>query len=72
MFMFKFIWVNQSSSPLKISQSINVEWRTRDRNDKHFVWWKQRKLWLFDNARNVLIKKNKDMGSEKYISTRFR
>ena len=48
------------------NQPINVEWRTCDRNSK------QEKLWSFDKARNVLIEKNEDMGSEKYISTRYR
>ena len=33
--------------------------------------WKQEKLWSFDKASNVLIEKNRDMGSEKYISSRF-
>ena len=36
-----------------------------------FFKWKQEKLWSFDKAKNVLIKKNKHMGSEKYVSTRF-
>ena len=48
------------------NQPINVEWHTCDRNSK------QEKLWSFDKARNVLIEKNEDMGSEKYISTRYR
>ena len=48
------------------NQPINVEWRTCDRNSK------QEKLCSFDKARNVLIEKNEDMGSEKYISTRYR
>ena len=35
---------------------------------------KQEKLWSFDKAKNVVVKKKlkkKDMGREKYISTRF-
>ena len=63
----------------KISQSINVEWHTCDRDGKQFFQWKQEKLWSFEKARNVLIKKQKNkkqkkkkMSSEKYISTRFR
>ena len=48
-------------SPSKISQSINFESRTCDRNDKQFFQSKQEKLWLFDKARNVLIEKNIDL-----------
>ena len=68
----QFKRANQSCSPSIISQSINVEWRTCDRNGKHVFWWKQEKLRLFDKAKNVLIEKNKDMVSEKYIFTRVR
>ena len=32
----KFKRTNESSSPLKISQSINFEWRSCDRNGKQF------------------------------------
>ena len=31
----------------------------------------KKRLWSFDKTRNVLIEKNRDMGSEKYISTRL-
>ena len=67
---------NQSCSSSIISQSINVEWRTCDRNGKQFFqWnmfhdWKQEKLWSFDKLRNVLVEKY-DMGSEKHILLNF-
>ena len=48
---------NQSYWSSKISQSINVERRTWDRNGKQFFQWKQEKVWSFNKARNVLIKK---------------
>ena len=32
----KFKWTNHSCSSSKISRSINVEWRTCDRNGKQF------------------------------------
>ena len=48
---------NQSCSPSTISQSLNVEWRTSDRNCKQFIWWKQEKSWSFDKTRNSLIGK---------------
>ena len=67
----QFKRANQSCSRSKISQSINVEWHTCDRNGKQFFYWKQEKLWLFDKARNVLIEQNKDMGSEKYFPLVF-
>ena len=67
----QFKRTNLSCSPSKISQSINVKWRTCDRNGKHCFKWKQEKLWSFDKAKNVLIKKNKHMSSEKSVSTRF-
>ena len=47
----KFKWTNQSCLSPKI---------------RHFFQWKLEKLWLFDKERNVLIEKNRDMGSEKY------
>ena len=37
------------------------------RNGIQFFLQKQEKLWSFDKARNVLIKKNRDTGSEKSI-----
>ena len=62
---------NQSCSPSKISQSINVGALVID-IVSNFFNERKKKLWSFDNARNVLIKKYRDMGSEKYISIRFR
>ena len=67
---------NKSSSPTKISQSINGEWRTCDRNGlvitillvkaRKVVWWsEERSNWK-------KRKRNKVMGCEKRISTRFR
>ena len=53
----KFKWTNQSCSSSKISQLINVEWHTCDRNGKEFFQWKLEKLWSFDKARNILIEK---------------
>ena len=53
--------------PIQTSKSINVEWGTCDRNAKQLFYWKQEKAWSFDKARHV----KKDVGSEKYISTRF-
>ena len=50
---------------IETSQSM-LNGRTCDRNGK------QEKLSSFDKARNVLIEKHEDMGSEKYISTRYR
>ena len=48
---------NQSCWSSKISQSINVELRTCDRNGKQFFFQqKQEKLWSFDKAKNTLIK----------------
>ena len=38
---------------------------------KKIFSWKQEKLWSFDKVSNVLIEKDRDMGSEKYISSRF-
>ena len=68
----QFKRANQSCSPSNISQLINVEWRNCDRDSKQFFQRNQEKLWSFCKTRNVLIEKNKDMDSEKYISTRFR
>ena len=63
-----FKWTNQSCSSWKISQSTNIELRTC----KHFFQWKLEKLWSFDKVRNILVeKKNRDMGSEKYILLDF-
>ena len=59
----KFKQTNQSCSPLKISQSINVEWHTCDRNDKQLFQRKQEQPWPFDKARNALIEKNRDMAN---------
>ena len=60
---------NQSCSPSKISQSVNVEWCTYDRNSKQIFQWKQEKLYSFDTARIVLTeKKKKEIWA---ISTRF-
>ena len=54
----KFKWTNHSCSSSKISQSVNVERCTCDRNGKQFFHWKLDKLWSLDKARNVLIEKN--------------
>ena len=51
-----FKWTNQSCLSSEISQSINVEWRTRYANGKQFFQWKEERLFSFDTARNVLIK----------------
>ena len=51
-----FKWTNQSYWSSEVSQSINVEWSTRNTNGKQFFQWKQERLWLFNKARNVLIK----------------
>ena len=59
MFMFK-TRANQSYSPSKISQSINVEWCTCDRNCQQFFKSEQEKLRSFFKA-EVLIEKNLDM-----------
>ena len=67
----KFKWANQSYSSLKISQLINVQWRTCDKNGKQIFQWELEKLWSFDKARNDLIEKNRDMSSEKYILLDF-
>ena len=56
MFYINFKQTNQSCWSSKISQSINVEWRTCNRNGKQIFQWKQEKLWWFDKVRNVLIK----------------
>ena len=48
---------NQSYSPSKISQSINVEWCTCDRNCQQFFKSEQEKLRSFYKA-GVLIEKN--------------
>ena len=62
-----FKQTNQICLSSKISQSINIEWRTCDRNGKQFFQWKQEKLWSFDKARNVLIETKIDIkSSEKY------
>ena len=38
----------------KVSQSINVEWYTCERQ---FFQWKLERLWSFDKASNTLIEK---------------
>ena len=48
----KFKWANQSWLYSKINQ-----WML---NGKQLFQWKLEKIWSFDKARNVLIKKNKD------------
>ena len=52
----------------KVSQSINVEWHTCERQ---FFQWKLEKLWSFDKASNALIEINRDKSSEKYILLDF-
>ena len=56
----QFKQANQSCSPLKTSQSINVEWRTCDKNG-----------WSFDKARNVLMEKIKIWAVENIFSLDF-
>ena len=51
----KFKWTNQSCSSSKINQTINVEWRTCDRNGKQFFQWKLEKFWPFDKAKKVKV-----------------
>ena len=47
---------------------------TCDRNGNNSFSESKKKLWSFDEAKNVLIEKiwNKHMDSENFISTRFR
>ena len=69
MFMLSSNEPIKNYSPSKIGQSINGEWRTCDRNGNNSLSKRSS-----DEARNVLIEKkwNKDIGSENFISTRFR
>ena len=55
----EFKRTNQSCSPSKISQSIKVEWRNCDKNEKQFFQWKK--------ARNVLIEKKIEKWTVKNI-----
>ena len=45
-FYVKFKRTNQSCLPSKISQSVNVEWRTCDRNGKQLLQWQHEKQTL--------------------------
>ena len=42
------------------------------RKDKYIALSSISIYYALDKSRNILIKKNQDMGSKKYISTRFR
>ena len=42
------------------------------RKDKYIALSSISIYYAFDKSRNILIKKDQDMGSKKYISTRFR
>ena len=67
----KFKRANQSCSPSKLANqsilngalAIEMVNNTFSESKKNFD--------RFDKAKNVLIKKNRDMGSEKIISSRF-
>ena len=72
----QFKQTNQICSPSNISKLINVEWRTCERTDKQLVnnsfGESKKKFGGLIKRETFQSKKNKDMGSEKYISSRFR
>ena len=65
------IFVLNSNEPIKVAHLQKLANQSM-LNGARKQEWKQEKLCSFDKARNVLVKKIKDMGNEKYISTRFR
>ena len=59
-----------SNEPIKVA---NLQKLTNQStlNGKQFFQWKLEKLWLFHKARNVLLEKNRDEDSGKYILLDF-